>query len=124
MSDLLHAAAFNVLVRQISTRPPSIFTGMVGVQPLSSPCASAGGQRDVPVVQRTGDAVAVDNALAQWPALVRAAIDQCEDLVVAGAEDRDFFAALDRYRPRCRAPGSRQASQCRATRRSCHFLHV
>src|SRR3990167_3319145 len=34
------AAAFSVLARQMRTRPASILTGTVGVQPLSSPSAS------------------------------------------------------------------------------------
>src|SRR3546814_19367882 len=34
------AAAFSVLARQMRTRPASILTGTVGVQPLSSPNAS------------------------------------------------------------------------------------
>src|SRR3546814_10160232 len=40
-ADRVHqAAAFSVLARQMRTRPPSILTGTVGVQPLSSPSAS------------------------------------------------------------------------------------
>src|SRR3546814_15997812 len=39
-ADRVHqAAAFSVLARQMRTRPPSILTGTVGVQPLSSPSA-------------------------------------------------------------------------------------
>ena len=57
--------------------------------PRRAPSASPRVQLDDPVVQRAGDARAVHDALRQRPALVRAAVDQREDLVVAGAEHRD-----------------------------------
>src|SRR3546814_8251912 len=55
-------------------------------------------ERDVPVVQRAGDAVAVDDALAQRAFLVRAFVDQREDMVVAGAEDGDFLLSGNPHR--------------------------
>lgn len=53
----------------------------------------AGLQVDHPIVQRAGDAAAVDDALRQRPVLVRAAVDQREHLVVLGAEDGDVALA-------------------------------
>ena len=57
--------------------------------PHPAPCASPVSRQIDPVVQRAGDACAVHDALAQRPALVRAAVVEREDLVVRRAEHRD-----------------------------------
>src|SRR5438874_11980055 len=44
---------------------------------------------DDEIVQRTGDALVVDDALRQWPALMRTAIVEREHLVIGGPEHRD-----------------------------------
>src|SRR2546430_15862961 len=49
-------------------------------------------EADHPVVQRTSHVVAVHDAFAEWPALVRAAIVEGEHLVGGGAEHRDLAA--------------------------------
>src|SRR5690606_3297614 len=48
---------------------------------------------DLPVVERTGDAVLEDEALREGSALVRTAVQQREDASAGGAEDRDVRAA-------------------------------
>src|SRR5690606_18789421 len=48
---------------------------------------------DLPVVERTGDAVLEDEALREGSALVRTAVQQREDAIAGGAEDRDVRAA-------------------------------
>src|SRR3546814_1935431 len=48
-----------------------------------------------PIVQRAGDRAAMDDALAQPPMLVRAAVKEREDLAFGGAEDRNVVAARD-----------------------------
>src|SRR5882724_8340475 len=58
------------------------------------------GQTDGPVVQRAGHRVAEHDALAQRAALVRAAVEQREDLVFAVAEDRDVGALCARHAAR------------------------
>src|SRR5690606_25372504 len=55
----------------------------------------AGRQADPPIVQWTGDRAAVDDPLAEPAMLVRAAVEQSEDLALGGAEERDVVAALD-----------------------------
>src|SRR5579863_5175572 len=56
-------------------------------------------QVDYPIVQRAGDAGAVDDALAQRPAFVRTAVLQREGAVVRGAEHGDAAArGLDHAR--------------------------
>ncbi len=49
----------------------------------------AGFKVDLPVVQRAGDAFAVDQALREWSALVRAAVVEGENLIVACTKNRD-----------------------------------
>ena len=53
-------------------------------------------ERDAPVVQRASHAVAVDDALAERPGLVRALVDQCVELAAHGVEHGDLLAPLDR----------------------------
>ena len=54
---------------------------------------AAVGERDGPVVQRAGDALAEHDALAQRPTHVRAAVEQREHLVLGVAKDRHRGAA-------------------------------
>ena len=61
-------------------------------------------QRDGPVVQRAGHGIAVHDALAQRPALVRAAVEQGEHPVVGGAEHRHRHA-LGAGHPACTERG-------------------
>jgi len=58
---------------------------------------------DIPVVQWAGDAVAVNDALRQWPAFVRASVSKCEDAVVGGAKHGDVSALLERPLDHARA---------------------
>jgi hypothetical protein len=58
----------------------------------------AGRQADPPIVQRTGDRPAMDDALRQAAVLVRTAVEQREDLALRRAEDGDVVAALDLHR--------------------------
>ena len=67
----------------------------------------AGAKVDIPVVQRACDAIAVDDALRQRPALVRAAVGQREHAIVGRAEDRA---------PRARVDASRDTAARRAAR--------
>ena len=104
---------------------------------------AAVGQADGPVVQRTGDALAEDDALRQRSALVRALVEQGEHLVLGGAEDGDVAAAPARdlaraeardvldaaddlpvvhgrllvLRPRSARTGARRPAPCRARTR-------
>src|SRR5437868_9598120 len=55
---------------------------------------------DRPVVQRTGHAGAEHDALAQRTALVRAAVEQREDLVLGIAEHRDVDTRGTGHAPR------------------------
>src|SRR5258706_12512790 len=54
-------------------------------------------ESDGPVVQRAGHAFTEYDALAQWSALVRAAVEQREDLVLGVAEDGDVAALFTRH---------------------------
>src|SRR3546814_10229180 len=55
-------------------------------------------QADPPIVQRAGDRTAMDDALAEPPMLVRAAVEESKHLALGGAEHRDVVAAFDLYR--------------------------
>src|SRR5258705_540106 len=54
-------------------------------------------ESDGPVVQRAGHAFTEHDALAQWSALVRAAVEQREDLVLGVAKDGDVAALFTRH---------------------------
>ena len=62
----------------------------------------AAGQLDRPIVQRTRDALAVDDALRQRAALVRTAVEHRKYAIAGGAEYRDVAvgvaASLDNAR--------------------------
>ncbi len=90
------------------TTPSTTRTPMRGVQPLVGCGGTAVGQRDVPVVQRTGNAAGHDDALRQRPALVRAAVEQGEYRVVAGAEYRHRRVAGTLEAARTQRGGSRR----------------
>ena len=65
-------------------------------------------QADGPVVQRAGDALAEHDALRQRTALVRAAVEQREHLVLGVAKHRDVGARAGAQRGARRAPGCRR----------------
>src|SRR5690242_18001252 len=68
---------------------------MVGTADIGS-LGFAGFQVDLPVVQRAGDPFAVDQTLGQRPALMRAAVVEGENLIVARTKNRNVaFRAGD-----------------------------
>ena len=72
----------------------------VGADPaLVGALRRAGRERDDQAVQRAGHAVAVDDAVGERAALVRAAVVEGEDGVVGGAEDGDAAAGVFTTRP-------------------------